>query len=77
MCGKTQKTERERKIQRINKNFLSLGLTYFTMRCGIEYGMLCLVIFFKQKNSVDCLSSLAELKVHQVKLDVDICKYYT
>lgn len=47
------------------------------MRCGIEYGMFCLVIFFKQKNSMDSLSSLDELKVHQVKLDVDICKYYT
>lgn len=40
--------------------------------------MFCPVIFFKRKKkSVDSLSSLAEPKVHQVKLDVDICKCYT
>lgn len=46
------------------------------MRCEIEYGMFCLVIF-KEKNSIMSLFLLAELKVCQVKLDVDICKCYT
>lgn len=39
--------------------------------------MFCLVIFLKKKKSIDSLSSLAEPKEHQVKLDVDICKCYT
>lgn len=37
--------------------------------------MFCLVKDFLK--SIASLSSLAELKVHQVKLDADICKCYT